>query len=81
MEYQRLQNKIQGEAYFVQAVQAKGEGHNEWAAELAEVSIYFYKKANLQTLEDCVPTNSEINGINMPSLITEGLVRERFGIE
>lgn len=80
MEYQRLQRKQHGETYYALAIRAKNNGHNERASELAQVSAYFLEKANLQTLEDCVPTKPEIEGIGMPSLITEKLVRERFEI-
>ncbi|GEM_PF-6703633 len=44
-------------------------------------AIKLYQKLNIQTLEDAAPTRMSANGVELPDIMHEDVVRQRLGIK
>lgn len=66
------------ELAYVIATLKRREGDREGAAQYARRAIDLFKSVPTDTLEDCAARNTVIDGIALPDLIHEDVVRERF---
>ena len=65
---------------FALAALARDAGDADQAINYAKTSIKLFEDTSTKTLEECAAINNEIGGIIIPSIIHEGVVRNRFGL-
>ena len=64
-------------AYAIAALKRRA-GDREGAAQYARRAIELFKTVSTDTLEDCAARNTIVDGIVIPDLIHEDVVRDRF---
>ena len=77
----KYEMKREAENLYTTAMVLKGRGDLQGAKPYAVVSARLYKKLNIQTLEDAAPTRMRVQGIELPDIMHEDVVKQRFGIE
>jgi len=66
------------EIAFAIALKAKQEGDNKKAAQYGRKSVKLFERLKVQTMDDCACLHMFINGIGIPDLVHEGVVRSRL---
>lgn len=77
IEYQINKRNVAEISYAI-AVIARNNGDLQKAKKYAQVAISIFEELNVQTIEDAAARNNIIEGIVIPELIHENVVRERF---
>src|SRR3989344_6501308 len=72
--------KIAEERYAA-AITLKRKGDFSAARNRAINAVRLYEELNIQTLEDAAPTRMRVNGIELPDIMHQDVVRERLGIK
>ncbi len=75
----RTQNRRRAaEIAYVLAVLYSKDGNEGEAVRYAYESLGLFSELQVQTLEDAAPVYDELNGVRLPNLIHEGVVRKKL---
>ena len=77
-DYEEENPREAAEVAFAIAMKAKQDGNIEKATEFGKRSVQLFEQLNVQTMEECANLHMTINGIGIPDLIHEDVVRSRL---
>ncbi len=72
--------KRKAEESYAAAITWKREGNVGRARAFAIEAISLYEQLNIQTLEEAAPTRMRVNGVELPDIMHQDVVKERLGV-
>lgn len=60
------------------AMLSKHDGNNDQAVKFGNEAIALFNKCNMDTMENCASRNTTIEGVVIPDLIHQDVVRDRL---
>lgn len=76
----RYEMKQRAEENYASAILSMRQGDLVGAREYGSMVIQLYQKVGIQTLQDAAPTRMRIQGVELPDIMHEDVVRKRLGL-
>ena len=78
---QRDSQKRRAEEFYAAAITSQRQRDVGRARAYAKEAIGLYEQLNIQTLEEAAPTRMRVNGVELPDIMHQDVVKQRLGIE